>query len=150
MRKQPAVGSRRVKGCKSFLWQRASPLMRRSDGYTEKCCAANEEAGGSIFSKGRRDGTLDLWVDAATDDHRISNHNWDCNRRLRTKRELRMQALPKDFDDCLKLIEEKLDEAVRNPDCQKGAITEASGAMTNIRQVLFSAEYEYWFAIAAL
>jgi hypothetical protein len=61
-----------------------------------------------------------------------------------------MQALPKDFDDCLKFIEEKLDEAVRNPDCQKGAITEASGAMTNIRQVLFSAKYEYWFTVAAL
>jgi hypothetical protein len=61
-----------------------------------------------------------------------------------------MQALPKDFDECLKFIEEKLDEAVRNPQSQKGAITEASGAMVRIQQALFSAEYEYWRTIAAL
>jgi hypothetical protein len=28
--------------------KRASPLMRRSDGYNEKCCATNEEAGGNL------------------------------------------------------------------------------------------------------
>jgi hypothetical protein len=61
-----------------------------------------------------------------------------------------MQDLPKDFDDCLKLIEEKRDEAVRDRHSQKGAITEASGAMTRIQEVLFSPEHEYWRTIAAL
>jgi hypothetical protein len=43
-----AVGSRRVKGG-------MRTLMRRSDGYNEKCCAANEEAGGE-FREGENGG----------------------------------------------------------------------------------------------